>query len=328
MPIPAGVGFFTSSSRKPRGFAPWMDGQIYSFGGAESSASKEPLVPPLLGWGSLLPDFVKNSKIGYHTEKRYYVCMKIISLNTWGGRAGKEGLLSFFDTHKSATDVFCLQEMWSAPYEHLEGHKAGGVEIDHSAIMTNGLEEVANLLSDFVPYFRPHHGDHYGLLMLVRKSIEVKTEGEVFVYKHKGFTPDGDIGNHARNIQFIITSFNDSPLTIINFHGLWNGQGKGDSEDRLSQSKKIIDFIETLQGAVVLCGDFNLLPNTQSIAILESAGLRNLITENGITSTRTSHYTKPEKFADYTFVSAGLPIKGFKILPDEVSDHSPMQLIF
>ncbi len=75
-----------------------------------------------------------------------------------------------------------------------------------------------------------------------------------------------------------------------------------------------------------MCGDFNLLPDTQSIQILEDTGLRNLIKETGVTSTRTSHYTKPEKFADYAFVSKNLNIKEFKVLPDEVSDHSPLCL--
>jgi hypothetical protein len=77
--------------------------------------------------------------------------MKIISLNTWGGRAGKEGLLAFFSEHKKDTDIFCLQEIWSAPYSHLEGYKAGGKEIDHSEIMVHGLQEITELLSDFVP---------------------------------------------------------------------------------------------------------------------------------------------------------------------------------
>jgi endonuclease/exonuclease/phosphatase family metal-dependent hydrolase len=250
--------------------------------------------------------------------------MKIISLNTWGGRAGKEDLLSFFAEHQNETDVFCLQEIWSAPYDNVEGYKAGGKEIDHSKIMVHGLQEISALLSEFVPYFRPHHGDHYGLLMLVRRNMTVKVEGEVFVHKYKDYDPGDDIGTHARNIQFITAEFNDLPLTVINFHGLWNGQGKNDTEDRLNQSEKIKEFIETLQGNVVLCGDFNLLPTTQSIQILEDMGLRNLIKENSITSTRTSHYTKPEKFADYAFVSPTLRVKSFAVLPHEVSDHSPL----
>jgi len=42
--------------------------------------------------------------------------MKIITLNTWGGRAGKELLLSFFEKYRDDADIFCLQEIWSAPH--------------------------------------------------------------------------------------------------------------------------------------------------------------------------------------------------------------------
>lgn len=254
--------------------------------------------------------------------------MKIISLNTWGGRAGQENLLSFFKEHQKDTDIFCLQEVWSAPYKYLEGHTAGGREISHLEIMTDGFQKISSLLSDFTPFFRPHHGDHYGLLMMVKNSIEIDSEGEVFVYKHKWYVPKGDVGNHARNIQYVKINIEGMPVTVVNFHGLWNGNGKGDSDDRLIQSEKIKKFISEQDGEVVLCGDFNLLPNTKSIKILEDFGLKNLISENNIKSTRTSFYTKPEKFADYVFVSKNIKVKKFNVLPDEVSDHNPLFLEF
>lgn len=254
--------------------------------------------------------------------------MKIITLNTWGGRAGKEGLLSFFDKNKNDTDIFCLQEIWSAPYEHIQGQKVGGTELRNSEVMTDGYQAICNTLNNFTPYFKPHHGDHYGLLILVKNNIEVKVEGEVFVHKHKGYVPEGDIGNHARNIQFVTFEFQGSPLTVINFHGLWNGKGKTDTEDRVQQSNNIKEFIKGIQGNVLLCGDFNLLPDTESISIIEKIGLRNLIKEKGITSTRTSHYTKPDKFADYIFISSNLNVVDFKVLPDEVSDHSALEITF
>lgn len=253
--------------------------------------------------------------------------MKLISLNTWGGRAGKDKLLAFFAAYKDV-DIFCLQEIWSAPYEHLEGSSAGGLSIDHSNIMVYGLQEISALLNTHNAYFKPHHLDNYGLLMLVKKDLDVISEGDVFVYKEKGHIPEGDVGFHARNVQFTTIATKNGNRSILNFHGLWSGDGKGDSEDRLLQSDRIIQFMKTLSNPYVMCGDFNLLPNTQSIKKLENFGLRNLIKENNIISTRTSFYTKEPKFADYTLVSDGVKINDFKILPDEVSDHSPMYVDF
>lgn len=252
--------------------------------------------------------------------------MKIISLNTWGGKAGKEKLLAFFRENADTTDIFCLQEIWAAPYEHLDGQSAGGSILDHSQILVYGLQEISAILPNHVAFFRPHFGDHFGLLMFVHKNLAVIGEGDVFVYKHKGYMPEGDAGNHARNIQYVTIETETGALTVINFHGLWAGRekGKGDTADRLEQTERIIEFTKQIQNPFVLCGDFNLLPDTQSLKKLEEAGLRNLIKESGVTSTRTSFYTKPEKFADYAFVTKSLCVQDFRVLPDEVSDHAPL----
>jgi endonuclease/exonuclease/phosphatase family metal-dependent hydrolase len=252
--------------------------------------------------------------------------VKIITLNTWGGRAGEDILKEFFARKKSEIDIFCLQEIWSGPYDHLGEYTAGGVAMVHTKVMTHGMQEISSLLNEHTYFFRPHHLDNYGLLMLVKDTISVVKEDEIFVHKFKGFVPGGDVGLHARNVQYVETVHNSKPLFILNFHGLWNGKGKTDSEDRLIQSRRIVEFIATLKGEVVFCGDFNLLPDTQSIKILEDAGLRNLVTKYDVSSTRTPLYTKQEKFADYIFVSKGVRVKDFKVLPDIVSDHAPLYI--
>lgn len=253
--------------------------------------------------------------------------MKIISLNTWGGRAGKDGILKFFKKHKGDIDIFCLQEIWAAPYEHLKEEAMGGVKANHDEIMIYGKQEISEIMHEYDVYFRPHHLENYGLMMLVRKDLYVIEEGEIFVHKFKGYLPEGDVGHHARNIQYVtIEKENGERVSVLNFHGLWNGKGKTDSEDRLLQSQNILTFTSSLSNPFTLLGDFNLEPTTQSIAMLEQAGLENLIKKYGITSTRTSHYKKEGKYADYAFVSKGVEVKNFQVLSDEVSDHSPLYL--
>lgn len=231
--------------------------------------------------------------------------------------------MAFFRSH-SDTDIFCLQEVWSAPYAHLEGRLAGGVPLINEAIMTHALHDISAVLPNHHALFYPHVGDHYGLLMLIKKEYQIINEGDIFVYKQRGYISDADAGNHARNIQYATIIRNDQPVTVINFHGLWNGKGKTDTEDRIQQSKNILEFTKEIQNPFILCGDFNLLLDTESIRIFEDAGLRNLIREFGITSTRTSFYAKPEKFADYVLISKGVELGDFKVLPHEVSDHAPL----
>lgn len=252
--------------------------------------------------------------------------MRILTLNTWGGRASSSDLLAFFAHYKDTVDVFCLQEMWASSYGHLGEYKAGGVDMKDVRVMEHGVQEVAELLSNHTSFFHPHHLDNYGLQMLVSKKYEISEVGEVFVHKEKGYVPQDDVAKHARNVQYVKLLCNNKPLTVMNFHGLWNGQGKTDSDERIVQSQKIVNFLKTLEGEIIFCGDFNLLPDTESIKILEDAGLRNLVREYGVTSTRTPLYTKSEKFADYIFVSKGLSVTHFEVLQDVVSDHSPLLL--
>ena len=225
-------------------------------------------------------------------------------------------------------DIFCLQEIWSSHNAKYEGKNAGGQEIKAEDVMVHGMQEISGLLSGHAKYFRPHHEDNYGLMSLVKNDIDVLEEGEVFVYKERGFVSEEDIGNHARNILYIIYALNGRKVTVINLHGLWNGKGKDDSEDRIKQSENILAFTKKIEGEYIICGDFNLLPDTKSINMFENAGLRNLIREHKILSTRTSFYAKSVRHADYIFVSPGVKVKDFKVLSDEVSDHSPLYLEF
>ncbi len=246
--------------------------------------------------------------------------MKIITLNTWGGIAGTQGLLDFFKKHED-TDIFCLQEIFNGGKDD---------EVEMQVQMENKEYNLFNLITDALPnhkgFFRPHIKDFYGLAMFVKKDITLLEEGEEFVHRHKGYIPTENLGFHARNIEYVKVMEDEKELCIINFHGLWNGQGKTDTEQRLEQSRNIIKFMNSVKTDFVLCGDFNLLPTTESLKLIEDIGLRNLVKENNVTSTRTSHYTKPDKFADYIFTTQEIEVKDFKVLSEKVSDHAPLYI--
>ncbi len=241
--------------------------------------------------------------------------MKLISLNTWGGSAGIDQLLAFFDAHRNV-DFFCLQEVWNGGDHMFEPNPTGLVlRRTHTQL----LQRITSTLTEHQGYFRPNFFDFYGLATFVKQGIRVLAEGEFFVHKERGFYSKEIMSKHARNIQYVTYESEGEKRTIVNFHGLWE-EGKGDSEDRLSQSEKILDFLGNLDHPHVICGDFNLSLHTESLAKMERCGLRNLIKDFGIQSTRSS-YAKEERFADYALVSQGMEVNAFRVLPDEVSDH-------
>jgi len=255
--------------------------------------------------------------------------MKLVTLNTWGGRAGKDLLLSFFRSHKDDVDIFCLQEVFAAQYDGFDKQLTANQKLDVSMFMNQGMQDIRDTLGDeYATLYHPHFHDLFGLMMVSKQKYPILENGDIFVHKHKGYVSENDIANHARNIQHAKMDINGKLVTVINFHGLWNGKGKTDSEERIQQSKNIVSFLKGVKGEIILVGDFNLRPDTESLALLEATGLRNMITEYGITSTRTSYYKKEETFADYVLVTDGIDVTDFKVLPDEVSDHSALLLEF
>jgi|SRR5581483_945082 len=252
--------------------------------------------------------------------------MKLISLNLWAGRGGRENLLAFFKKYKDV-DIFCLQEMWEGGDHRIAYYQKVWTRPDLKIVNTL-ISDISKVLIDHAVFFYPFYEDFFGQGIFIKKKIRITQEGEIFVHKTKENSYSLEDENHARNVQYMTIETKQGLRTVVNFHGLWNGKGKTDSVERLIQSDNIVQFIKDIKNPFVLCGDFNLLPNTKSLKRIEEAGLKNLITEFGITNTRSSFYKKEERFADYTLVSPGITVNDFKVLPDEVSDHLAMYLDF
>lgn len=245
--------------------------------------------------------------------------MKLISLNTWGGIL-KEELHAFIKKQAADTDIFCFQEIFDNAV-NARVDVLGDVDI-------NLYKTITDLLPNYIGHYAPSQDDDEGLAIFVRPRIQIEEIGDVFVHRFRNAMVDDDGTTIGRNIQFAHIVQDGQDYTIINFHGLWNGRGKTDSPDRIEQSKKVREFVETrAKGKVILVGDFNLEPQTESVAILER-GMRNLIKDHGITSTRSHHYAKPVKFADYAIVSKDVEVDKFEVLQDPVSDHLPLLIEF
>lgn len=120
----------------------------------------------------------------------------------------------------------------------------------------------------------------------------------------------------------IINLPNDKKLKIINVHGIWNATRMGD-ERTIAQSKFIISEILKDKIPTIVVGDFNLLPESPSIKILEKY-LTNLSVKYKLRTTR------PEKdmVVDYIFITDYIQVKDFSVVKTNVSDHFPLLLDF
>jgi hypothetical protein len=259
--------------------------------------------------------------------------MKLISLNIWGGKIYEE-LFKFINRYKEETDIFTFQEVLK--YE--------------KNIITNGyyaniFGDLIKALPDFNFYFAPRCKNvdpkeiisfpvEFGQATFIKKGVRIIDQDHIFVYKNFNITKkrsDFDIDIPSLILNSIIEA-NGKKVLIINFHGLAEYAPKIDNEHRLRQSQLIIDHINYTGLPAIVAGDFNLRMETLSLKLFEDNKMHNLVKDSKAPTTRSALYEekwrKIDKYADYIFTSAGIKIKNFKVLNDEVSDHLPLFLEF
>ncbi|MBI2039979.1 endonuclease/exonuclease/phosphatase family protein [Candidatus Microgenomates bacterium] len=260
--------------------------------------------------------------------------MKLISLNTYGGKYFKP-LINFIRQFESDIDIFCFQEVFSTTsnFKQFPEYRA------------NLLEEISKILPEFNYFFNPvmEELDTYanpvdfdlkhGLAIFVKKDILLKNYQTFFLYKDSVVKIiKKDFSDIPVNIQLLSFIKKDTEFIVCNFHGTAYPGSKLDTSQRIEQSQKIMDLLKEKVGAKIVVGDFNLMPNTQSVNILEK-DLINLIKEYNIDKTRSRlspFYGKSDfqKFADYTFVTNDVNVEKFEVPEVEISDHLPMILEF
>jgi endonuclease/exonuclease/phosphatase family metal-dependent hydrolase len=241
--------------------------------------------------------------------------MKIITLNTWNGTVGA-ATIEFFKKY-SDVDVFLLQEISHNATERTNRGGNGNQQI---------FADISAVLPNHQGIFSPTVHGEWGLAAFVKKTITIEESGNRFVFRSADAMIGKDWSTIGRTLQYVKMIADGKKYTAVNLHGLWVKDSKSDTEDRIQQSQKVIDFIKPISDHIILAGDFNLRPDTESIKMIErDLNLKNLVVEYNIKSTRTPLYTKnAETFADYIFLSPTLEVKEFKVLPDIVSDHAAL----
>lgn len=263
--------------------------------------------------------------------------MKLVCLNTWGGKKVEELLQYIQEKIAEGVDVFCLQEVVDSP---------GQIPATEE-IRIHFLKDLRKVLKDYFWYYsgtfdgpaidkrvgdvfilHPTEIATHGSAIFIKKNLVVEKYCEFNLLRHRVYGWSGKEGDPLPAKAQMIDIFNaDNRLfRVINVHGLWNGKGKSDTSERLEQSKKLSMYMKGLP--TVLAGDLNLDCGTESIRILEKHA-RNLIREFGVKSTRSKLYKRGRSsFADYIFTTEQVVVDTFGVRDREVSDHLPLELEF
>jgi len=253
--------------------------------------------------------------------------MKLISLNTWSGRA-LHPLMNFFRKYADQIDIFCLQEVRNSSQESVDSRHPG--EYLYGQLFDKISKELKDFEGSFA-YF-DEDKDKMSLATFWRHNVSLKTVEDFIVHKPEIPKETGSIVFSSRKLQYITIEYKGNEILVANYHGLWNNGPKTDTPERILQLKRIKKKLNEYEGPKIICGDFNLLPDTESMNILEK-GMDNLVKKYNIQSTRTPLYRRYEdsnspNFADYILISPEILVKNFKVLPELASDHAALFLEF
>lgn len=239
--------------------------------------------------------------------------MKILQLNIWGGKLGKQvvDLLNREDA-----DVVCLQEAIEMP--------------GSSSFLIEDLDEIKSKTGYQHCYFSPQFG--YKLMKRQAKSGLATLSKVPLLETHTLFTrleyiDDFDIQDtdyNIRSLQHVVIQHRGENLHILNHHGHHVPNHKNGDEETLRQCKVIVEYMQKLKGQIVLCGDFNLTPESESLEQINKI-LINHAKERGIITTRTPLTHKTE-VCDYIFTSPDIEVTNFQVLDDIASDHKALTI--
>lgn len=240
--------------------------------------------------------------------------MKLMQLNAYQGRLSRP-LIKLIDT--TDADIVCLQE---------------AVAIDGESGFFATLAQLQAAGNYAYLYWSPTYGfKHmrrsatYGNAILSRQPFRTA----VTQFTHLQYHPDFDISfddTNVRNLQHVTVNTGKDPLHIINHHGYRSSLGKQGSKQTTYQIDRLVDYVEPLLAPLIIAGDFNLSPSSDSLKRI-NARYRNLSLIYGLETTRTVLAERAE-VCDYVFTSDHVHVVSFSASAEVVSDHRPLLLEF
>lgn len=248
--------------------------------------------------------------------------LKVITLNLFQGGLYFKNIKDFLK--KENPDVLCLQE-------------ANDNKDKKLAENFRSIETLKEILPNYYYHFAPE-------LLEIREEGKIPVGNAIFsrfpITKTNAIFYDIPYGEYEaylendikydfsikpKNLEYTQIKLNGIKLNFFNTHGIWGHNGK-DTRRRLRMGQIIINNIKD-KNNVVLAGDFNLSPITQTIMNIEKH-LKNVFTDDLATTfnirLKPHHGDYAASVVDMVFVSKDIRILK-KYCPDvDVSDHFPL----
>jgi endonuclease/exonuclease/phosphatase family metal-dependent hydrolase len=245
--------------------------------------------------------------------------LKTISLNLWEGGNLFDQIVAFLK--KEQPDILGLQEVNNGKDKALEKRLRSIKALN---------EQLGYQYQHFAPAFWYQHGEtkiKNGNAVFSRFPI-VNAQVTFFdvPYGKSDVEKLDDFSFVPRNLQSVVIQLNETELNVFNTQGIWGHHGD-DTKRRFKMGQVIVSKIKDKQN-VVLMGDFNLKPDTETINGIEKH-LKNVFQGELTTSFNMRHKeSQGTGFAtsvvDMIFVSPNLKVVDHYCPDVDVSDHLPL----
>jgi len=240
--------------------------------------------------------------------------MRLLQLNAWTLRLSSS--IAEMISHESP-DIIALQEI-----------PQSAMEIGFFPSLSEFVEKIPYDYTFFSPVYSFKYmwsSIEFGNAVISKTPLH----DEETVFTNLEYNPNFSFKDsyNVRNFQHIVAEDeNGMAFHLINHHGYHVSQHKKGDEFTLKACKQIAEYAKTLDGPIIISGDFNLEPGSESLAVFDGA-FRNLSTEYGLTTTRNK-LTQKSEVCDYIFVNDAVEVKNFYMSEVLASDHQGLVLDF
>ncbi len=246
--------------------------------------------------------------------------IKFLQINVWWGGWLWQNLVDFIK--KEDPDIITVQEAYHAKDPDL-------------APNFRTISEFKKIFNypylDFVPEFldiREGRQIEMGNAIFSKFPI-TSTDSKYFVgqYQEWGKDQDEAMGSDKipRRLQHAVLNINNKVVDLFNVHGIVNNRGSYDSPERLHMSELIVKQVKGKPN-VILAGDFNVQPNTETIRNVEKH-LVNVFKDQLKSSFNMRRKDDPgyaTATVDMVFVSKNIKILAQHCPDVDISDHYPL----
>jgi endonuclease/exonuclease/phosphatase family metal-dependent hydrolase len=248
--------------------------------------------------------------------------IKIISLNLWHGGRLFDQVTQFLEDQQA--DIMLFQEVYNGTDQNLARR------FQTVSLLKKLLPNHAHIFSPAILDLRKKEGSIENGQLLLSK-FPIISSGSIFFdipfgeYDHDAIQ---DFTNFPALMQVVRVKIDNRIFKLMNVHGPVNYDGTADTDRRLKMKAAILEQIKN-EEPIILSGDFNVRPQTQTIRDIEQK-LKNVFKDELITSfnlKRKDLKNEPgfaDAVVDMMFVSPKIKILKKSCPQVDVSDHLPL----